>query len=97
MNSVEVFVQRRFRCGACRKSWTTKKTAAEHVYRGCHKDPATRTCATCAHFEPGYSLCPITEGGGDIPAGCNVDNPDFNGEDSPVEWPRSCEFWELAR
>lgn len=46
---VEVFSQERYRCPACRKSWSKKTTAKAHVEGGCWRDPANKSCRTCEH------------------------------------------------
>lgn len=45
----EQFVATRFRCPHCRRSWSSKKLAADHMGR-CWRNPAARACKTCAHY-----------------------------------------------
>jgi hypothetical protein len=52
VSDVEVFLQRRFRCPHCRRSWTSKKRATEHV-AVCWHDPARQACKTCRHHHEG--------------------------------------------
>lgn len=49
---IESFEQTRYRCSWCRKSWRSKQAAEAHEHNGCHKNPETRTCATCVQFAP---------------------------------------------
>lgn len=48
MSEPEHFTQPRWRCPHCRKSWSSKSRARQHV-AGCWHDPAAKTCRTCIH------------------------------------------------
>lgn len=48
---VELFTQTRYRCPACRRSWSKQSVARKHIEDGCYKDPANRGCGTCVHYE----------------------------------------------
>ena len=39
----------RHRCGWCRRTFASKSYAARHE-ASCNRNPASKTCATCAHF-----------------------------------------------
>ena len=43
-----MFVQTRYRCPFCRKSYRWRGTAVNHL-TVCRSDPAHQTCRTCAH------------------------------------------------
>ena len=42
------FTTTRWRCPACRRSYSRKSVATQHQ-AVCQRDPANRSCRTCAH------------------------------------------------
>lgn len=49
--TAESFLALRWKCPFCRKSWSSKARANEHV-KTCWLDPANQTCKTCTHHVP---------------------------------------------
>jgi hypothetical protein len=48
----EPITVRRWRCPHCHKSWSSRQRANSHA-ETCFRNPAARSCLTCAHHEPG--------------------------------------------
>jgi hypothetical protein len=72
MTEPEPFQTTRYRCKWCRRSWSAKKAAADHIAR-CWLNPENRSCKTCDNYEEmsscdsGYHCgCPL------IPESCRV-------------------------
>lgn len=40
----------RWRCPYCFRSWSKRSSATGHI-ASCHRNPVTRSCSTCVHFE----------------------------------------------
>lgn len=89
------FTQVRHRCPHCRRSWSAKRAAVEHITR-CWLNPANRSCKTCDNYEP--------PNGGCCP-GCDTDERCYAGVQFDVEpdefggrilLPLHCEKWERA-
>ena len=61
----------RYQCPHCRRTWAHRWPAEKHIDR-CFKNPAARSCKTCALYEPreaaehytGYPGCPESCGAG---------------------------------
>lgn len=49
----EPFQTTRYRCPWCRRSWSARAAAAEHIAR-CWFNPETRSCKTCDSYVPAY-------------------------------------------
>ena len=43
----------RYRCPFCRRSWSSRKRAADHIGR-CWLNPEARGCKTCEHWQAHY-------------------------------------------
>lgn len=102
MSVAESFTTVRWRCPHCRRSWSSKARANEHV-AVCWRDPTKRACLTCKHHQTGYP------GGYEEPPHpeeCEVSHsfPDghvfLNRYGEPLEseeewWPQTdCPLWE---
>lgn len=78
----EAFTTTRYRCAFCRRSWSSRTRANEHV-RTCWKNPDQRSCKTCKHHleaepygyeEPGADeWCEVTSEFVVGPAGTSLD------------------------
>lgn len=84
----------RWLCPFCTRGHWAKAKATEHIAR-CWKNPATRSCKTCTHYQPsetGESCfpgrpCPCNN----TPEACNAhDGPDL--EDGGIR--TACPLWE---
>ena len=82
----EVFIQRRYRCPSCRKSWSSRTRADRHIADGCHRDLSVRACSTCKHDNRGENDYPPS------PAGC-----DLGVRPEHEHIIRNCEKWEAKR
>lgn len=85
---LEVRVVRRFICKFCRRGHSKEAAAYAHALR-CFRNPAARSCKTCAAYQPvetgdyqtGYPGCPegcdagVTWEGGTMPVGCALWEP----------------------
>ena len=107
---IEVFMQKRHRCPACRKSWASPTRARRHYELGCLLDPATHSCKTCVHFDAGYELDEISSKTCVyLDAGYGLDDLTIEGGGyvpdtcglaladltiHPDDWPRDCKGWE---
>jgi hypothetical protein len=82
----------RWRCPFCRQSWAHKKAAAEHAGR-CWRNPAARSCKTCAHYESVPTGEPCFPG---QPCGCNDGYEACNAGVDLLEGLRTgCPLWSL--
>lgn len=54
MTIPETIVVSRYRCPYCRRSWSGKKAATDHISR-CWRNPSVRSCKTCVHRLEPYS------------------------------------------
>ena len=62
-DELEVFVQTRWRCPACRRSYSRRGTAVNHQ-AVCARDPDNRSCRTCVHNPyPDYDYSDQCEAG----------------------------------
>ncbi|MCP4897306.1 MAG: hypothetical protein GY906_10080 [bacterium] len=55
---IEEFVQTRYRCTVCSKSYVSKARTEDHIEKGCVRDPETRACKTCRHWDR-WSHCAV--------------------------------------
>lgn len=89
----EAFTTVRYRCPFCRRSWSSKTTASEHVAR-CWLDQANRTCKTCKHHWPG---APATYDEPMDPEGCevgaNIYDPDGELSNGRFYVQTDCPLW----
>lgn len=83
---IEVFIQRRYRCPHCRKSWASVTRARRHIEEGCWSDVRIRTCKTCKHDVREVIGSPMFGPGS--PGHCLIDARDVE------EWIRECPMWE---
>ena len=90
----ELITVTRHRCPFCRRSWAHKTPAAEHIAR-CWRNPAARSCKTCAHYdlEPSGEWCfpgqPCNCNDGYVTCAKNIDIADYT---IKVD----CPLWSLA-
>lgn len=84
----------RYRCPFCTRSRSRKATTEQHVAR-CWRNPETRSCLTCEHYDAGGDACGCEPGcnwgaSGPVPPSCGVGLP--LGENSqPVS---CCPQWQ---
>lgn len=86
----------RWRCPHCGRSHSGRTRAQAHMAR-CWRNPAARSCKTCAHFQPAIDDCPGTPG-------CGCGNDEFCHQDLDVQiavetrpgtftFPINCPLW----
>lgn len=80
---LEVFVQTRYRCPICRRSYSRRGTAVNHQAQ-CWLDPENKACRTCAHFNPRACFAETCSSDGEP-----LDS--FTGK-----WVIGCPSWEAA-
>ena len=76
----------RHRCDFCRRSYASVTKARRHEEE-CWRNPATRSCPTCIHFQPSPFIdCALGLGTYDASEHYPEDDPRFH-------WEQNCPSW----
>lgn len=79
----------RYRCPFCERSRSRKQATVEHIAR-CWRNPAVRSCRTCANYEPPNAGC------GEYRCNCGSGEFCHAGVTLPDDGPvTGCEKWEV--